>query len=156
MSLAQKERKRTTFTEQQKKGMLRVFEKHKYLDGNQREQVAAELGIEPNQVKRKWQNLRSKNKETLKSHEPNFFKTHSFINTSNMSNMQNMPNILHLPGTRDQLNRRHLSYSAAAMPYPKLMNHTSAPHHAGHGHYRNNLALNSGLTLLNKDFNLQF
>ena len=30
--------------------MLRVFEKHKYLDGNQREQVAAELGIEPNQV----------------------------------------------------------------------------------------------------------
>ena len=34
----------------QKKGMLRVFENHKYLDGNQREQVAAELGIEPNQV----------------------------------------------------------------------------------------------------------
>eukprot|EP00116_Pleurobrachia_bachei_P010147 sb/3470409/ len=61
--------KRTTYSDHQKKVMSHYYENgNRYLESSMRKKIAEELGLRPDQVKRKWQNMRAQDKQIT----PNF------------------------------------------------------------------------------------
>ncbi|XP_063687667.1 homeobox protein DTH-1-like [Bolinopsis microptera] len=136
-TFGQKERKRTTFTEIQNKGMRNIFDHKRYLDGGERDEIAKQFNLTPAQVKRKWQNFRAKDNKTVQT---TMFST----------------------GFSNHSYGRSLSYSAAAQPYVKpnssyndrLMSSNNSSTLHGNNFLSHNLRLNANTNYLGKDLGL--